>query len=447
MAAARCTFSLFTKNINKARSFAKAPVYTCISRSLSITSKNLQDIEHASEQYANYPGLGSKLKFTNELNVIDPDTIEGIPVYQVLNTKGVVIDEAHDPQLSKEVLVDVYKKMLLLNTMDKILYESQRQGRISFYMTCYGEEATHFGTACALDKDDLVFGQYREAGVLMWRGYPLQSFMNQCYGNANDLGLGRQMPVHYGSKDLNFVTISSTLATQMPQASGAAYAMKIRKKNNCVICYFGDGAASEGDAHAAFNFAATLDCPVIFFCRNNGYAISTPVKEQYRGDGIAAQGPSYGMPTIRVDGNDMLALYNATRKARDICINQHRPVMIEAMTYRVGHHSTSDDSSAYRSMNEVKYWKDIDSPINRLRSYLENKGWWTDENNESCKSESLKDIMRTFEIAEKTKKPHIEALFSEVYDEWTPRIRKQYEETMEHIQKYPNEYPVENYKM
>ena len=131
-------------------------------------------------------------------------------------------------------------------------------------------------------------------------------------------------------------------------AAGAAYAFKRAQNGAIVICYFGEGAASEGDAHAAFNFAATLDCPIIFFCRNNGYAISTPVNEQYKGDGIAVRGPAFGMDTIRVDGNDVFAVYNATRAARDICINENRPVLIEAMTYRIGHHSTSDDSSAYR---------------------------------------------------------------------------------------------------
>ena len=132
-------------------------------------------------------------------------------------------------------------------------------------MTNYGEEGTHFGSAAALRDDDLVFGQYREAGVLMYRGFDLHQFMSQCYGNVDDEGKGRQMPVHYGSKNLNFVTISSTLATQMPQAVGAAYHLKRTKSGRAVICYFGEGAASEGDAHAALNFSATLDCPIIFF--------------------------------------------------------------------------------------------------------------------------------------------------------------------------------------
>ena len=164
--------------------------------------------------------------------------------------------------------------MLTLNQMDMILYEAQRQGRISFYMTNYGEEATHLGSAAALTLEDVIFGQYREAGVLLYRGFTIDQFMNQCYSNELDLGKGRQMPVHYGSRELNFQTISSPLGTQLPQAAGAAYALKRSGKKACVVCYFGDGAASEGDFHAALNMAATTDSPVIFFW----YANSIPIK-------------------------------------------------------------------------------------------------------------------------------------------------------------------------
>ena len=161
--------------------------------------------------------------------------------------------------------MEIYRKMVTLNVMDNILYDAQRQGRISFYMTNYGEEATHFGSAAALDAEDHVYGQYREAGVLLWRGFTLDDFMNQCYSNDSDPGKGRQMPVHYGSRALNFQTISSPLATQLPQAAGAAYALKRASKKNVVMCYFGEGAASEGDFHAALNIAATTQSPVIFF--------------------------------------------------------------------------------------------------------------------------------------------------------------------------------------
>lgn len=275
---------------------------------------------------------GARTTWTEKLAFIGSQTYAPIPVYRVMDRKGKIVDPSNNPKLPTDIIEKMYKDMTLLNTMDKILYESQRQGRISFYMTNYGEEATHIGSAAALDNSDVVFGQYREAGVLVWRGFKLTDFMNQCYGNFKDFGKGKQMPVHYGSRDINFVTISSPLGTQIPQAVGAAYALK--GKNKVVICYFGDGAASEGDAHAAFNMAATLDCPVIFFCRNNGYAISTPITEQYRGDGIAARGPGYGMNTLRVDGNDVFAVYNATKMAKELCLKENKPVLIEALTYR-----------------------------------------------------------------------------------------------------------------
>merc|ERR1712168_1268192 len=163
----------------------------------------------------------------------------------------------------------------------------------------------------------------------MYRGFGLDNMMNQLMSNELDIGKGRQMPIHYGSDAHKFVTISSTLATQMPQAVGSAYAYKRAGNGLCVMCFFGEGAASEGDAHAAFNFAATLECPVIFFCRNNGYAISTPAHEQYLGDGIVCRGQAYGMASIRVDGNDVFAVYNAVRAARRVAVDENRPVFVE----------------------------------------------------------------------------------------------------------------------
>lgn len=276
---------------------------------------------------------GAQAEWTYKLNFTGSHSYSPLPAYQVLSQDGKVLDSNEEPKINRNILEKMYKDMILLNVMDKILYESQRQGRISFYMTNYGEEATHIGSAAALNIDDVIYGQYREVGVLLYRGFTLPEIMNQCYGNVEDKGKGRQMPVHYGSKNLNFVTISSPLSTQMPQAAGAAYALK--GKNRVVVCYFGEGAASEGDAHAAFNFAATLDCPVIFFCRNNGYAISTPSNEQYKGDGIAGRGPGYGINTLRVDGNDVLAVYNATQKAKEYAVSENKPVLIEALTYRL----------------------------------------------------------------------------------------------------------------
>uniref|UniRef100_A0A667HRR7 2-oxoisovalerate dehydrogenase subunit alpha n=2 Tax=Felinae TaxID=338152 RepID=A0A667HRR7_LYNCA len=389
---------------------------------------------------------GASAEFVDKLEFIQPNVISGIPVYRVMDRQGQIINPSEDPHLPQETVLKFYKSMTLLNTMDRILYESQRQGRISFYMTNYGEEGTHVGSAAALDSTDLVFGQYREAGVLMYRDYPLELFMAQCYGNASDLGKGRQMPVHYGCKERHFVTISSPLATQIPQAVGAAYAAKRANANRVVICYFGEGAASEGDAHAGFNFAATLECPVIFFCRNNGYAISTPTSEQYRGDGIAARGPGYGIMSIRVDGNDVFAVYNATKEARRRAVAENQPFLIEAMTYRIGHHSTSDDSSAYRSVDEVNYWDKQDHPISRLRHYLQGRGWWDDEQEKAWRKQSRKKVMEAFEQAERKPKPNPNLLFSDVYQEMPAQLRKQQESLARHLQAYGEHYPLDHFE-
>ena len=250
-------------------------------------------------EYGIYAGV--KVPYVLELQeaVVKPEQNDIWPAYRMIDNMGQQVDPTKPAphvalNLSEDTLVDFYKTMLKLRAMDQIFYDAQRQGRISFYMTNSGEEATHIGSASAMDDADMVYGQYREAGVLMWRGFTLQQFADQCFSNAGDPAKGRQMPIHYGSVEHHFQTISSPLTTQLPQAAGAAYAYKLAKNGKMVICYFGDGAASEGDFHPALNMSATLECPMIYFCRNNGYAISTPVKDQYRGDGIVSRGPGYG---------------------------------------------------------------------------------------------------------------------------------------------------------
>lgn len=340
----------------------------------------------------------------------------------------------------------MYKSMVTLSIMDGILYDAQRQGRISFYMTNSGEEASHVGSAAALSPKDVVFAQYREAGVLMYRGFTLDEFMNQCYGNRLDRNKGRQMPVHYGSADLNFHTISSTLATQIPHSVGAAYALKLKKEPQVAICYFGDGAASEGDCHAAMNMAATTGSPVIFFCRNNGYAISTPNHEQYKGDGIAARGPGYGIATYRVDGNDALAVYIVTKKARETCLEEGRPVLIEAISYRVGHHSTSDDSTAYRTKEEIEGWTVENNPILRFKHYIETKGLWDAQKEKELRDSVRKDVLTAFSKAESLKKPPIEEMFNDVYNELPWHLEEQKQELLETINEFPEAFPLADHQ-
>ncbi|OBZ82384.1 2-oxoisovalerate dehydrogenase subunit alpha, mitochondrial [Choanephora cucurbitarum] len=381
-------------------------------------------------------------KFTNDLKFIQKQ--ETLQAYRVMDHTGTVLNPEHDPNLSKDEVHKCYKGMVMLHTMDGILYEVQRQGRISFYMTHYGEEAM-IGSAAALSPHDVVFGQYREAFMLVYRGFTIDEFVNQCFSNDLDYGKGRQMPVHYGSKRLNFQTISSPLGTQIPQAAGAAYALKMSGADACTLCFFGEGAASEGDFHAGLNMAATLRSPVIFFCRNNGFAISTPSAEQYKGDGIASRGIGYGIDTIRVDGNDIWAIYNATKAAREIAIKQQKPVLIEAMTYRIGHHSTSDDSTKYRDRKEVEERAQFDNPVTRLRRYLEQKNWWSQEEEDAYRKQVKKDVLASLSAAEKRKKPAIKQLFTDVYDELTPNLVEQQKELEELIKKYPEYYSLDEH--
>jgi 2-oxoisovalerate dehydrogenase E1 component alpha subunit len=376
-----------------------------------------------------------------------PENYDPIPIYRVMDADGNILDSSQDPQLEKEKVQKCFRDMVMLNTMDKILYESQRQGRISFYMTNFGEEASHVGSAMALNPEDVIYAQYREAGILMWRGFTISQFVDQCYGNSDDEGKGKQMPVHYGSKNLNFFTISSPLTTQLPQAAGSAYVLK-RQPNNqrVVVVYFGDGAASEGDAHAAMNFAATLDCPIIFFCRNNGYAISTPVKEQYRGDGIASRGTGYGMAALRVDGTDLLAVYNATKVAKEYCLKENKPIILEAMQYRLSHHSTSDDSTTYRSAAELEIWNTVEHPINKMKNYMMKKGWFDEKAESEFVKDARKQVMAQMNMSEKKLKPDWREMFYDVYDDLPKNLKKQMKEMEEHMQKYKDKYPLKNFK-
>ena len=224
--------------------------------------------------------------------------------------------------------------MVRIDEMDQILYMSQRQGKISFYMTSFGETAVTLGTAAALHDSDVIYTQYREIGTFVWRGITVQEIVDQLMGNEGDLGKGRQMPMHFGSREHNMPTISSPLTTQVPQASGAGYGFRVGNEPRVAVAFFGEGAASEGDFHSALNFAATLKSQTLFICRNNHYAISTATEDQFIGD-IASRGPSYGINTLKVDGNDTLAVTQSVKYARQWILDNKAPFLIEFMTYRV----------------------------------------------------------------------------------------------------------------
>ncbi|KAI4141875.1 MAG: hypothetical protein LQ340_007509 [Diploschistes diacapsis] len=348
-----------------------------------------------------------------------------------MDSNGSIVDPERAPSdvTEKEVTTWYRNMVYAVSILDIVMFDSQRQGRISFYMVSAGEEGIAIGSASALDPEDVIFCQYREAGVYKQRGFESIDFMNQLFANKHDLGKGRNMPVHYGSAKYN-------IAMQDPNA-----------KRRVAACYFGEGAASEGDFHAALNIAATRACPVIFICRNNGYAISTPTLEQYRGDGIASRGVGYGIDTIRVDGNDIFAVREATKEARRIALEDGgKPVMIEAMSYRVSHHSTSDDSFAYRAKVEVEDWKRRDNPITRLRKWMENQGMWDNEKERDLRSSTRKELLQAFNKAEHEKKPPLRDLFTDVYEELTEDQKEQMSELRRLLDTYPDEYDVSEHE-
>lgn len=293
-------------------------------------------------------------------------------------------DGSYDPEriaalgLSPSLLLRMYRGMLLIRIMDERLLTLQRQGRLGFYGEARGQEAAVVGTAAALQDEDWIVPALREAGAAIYRGLPLEHYVAQLFGNENDLCKGRQMPCHPGSRAARYVTMSSCIGTQLPHATGMAMAARLRGDKAVVAGYLGDGATSEGDFHVALNFAGVFKAPVVFVCQNNQWAISTPVEQQSASPTMAHKALGYGIPALRVDGNDVLACHVAMR---DACLRARHglgPVFIEALTYRVGAHTSSDDPTRYRDERVTAVWKEQRDPIARYRAFLLSAGHLTE---------------------------------------------------------------------
>lgn len=341
-------------------------------------------------------------------------------------------------KISDDILVKGYKTMVVTRHIDERMITLQRQGSISFAMSSLGEEACAVASAAALDPADWMYPQYREYGIIFWRGFSIQDYVHHMFCNEKDLIKGRQMPNHFGSRQLNIVQVSSPIGTKIPHAAGCAYAMKLQGEPTVAICYFGEGATSEGDFHAGLNFAAVKKAPAIFFCRNNGYAISTPTKEQFASDGIAPKGEGYGIQASRFDGNDFFATYERVQWARRECLEGRGPILLEAMTYRMSGHSTSDDPSCYRSKEEVEKHKKL-CPLLRLRRYLEKRDLWTERKEQEWLQQIAEETTQAIEIAKKTPPPPLKSLFEDVYFAISPHLQRQYEELQRF---FPEEKPL-----
>ena len=334
------------------------------------------------------------------------------------------VDPKHDPKIDKELLLKMYRNMVLTRAYDERGMMLQRQGRIGFYVPSFGQEAIQIGTVSCLEKNDWLFPSYREPGVFLYRGADLFELFCNLYGNKADICKGRQMPVHYSFKDLKLFSVSSPIATQVIQAVGASMASKIRNEKNVAVAYFGDGGTSENDFHTGLTFAGAYKSPTVFICTNNQYAISVPLYKQTGCKRLVDKAIGYGMPGIAVDGNDVLAVHSATRDAVARAKRGEGPTFIECLTLRMGPHSSSDDPTRYRDEKLFEAWKKRD-PIIRFRQYLTKKKLW-DDNKEKALAADLKSfIAEAVERAEKQPPPEVEDLFEDVYAQKTPQLIEQ----------------------
>lgn len=342
-------------------------------------------------------------------DALDPD------VLRVLGEDG-TIDPARDPHVATADLVALYRAMIRVRTLDARLEALQRQGRIGFHIGSLGEEAAILGSAFALREQDWIFPCYREFGAALWRGMPLQRYVDNMFGNANDPAKGRQMPDHYCWRRARFTSISSPIGTQMTQAVGFAWAARMKRDDLVALTYFGDGATSSSEFHNAMNFAGVFQAPVVFVCRNNGWAISVPTERQTASASFAAKGVAYGVPGVRCDGNDVLAVIAATREAVQRAARGEGPTLIEALTYRLSGHSTSDDPKVYRSDDVLEPWRRLD-PVVRLRRLLERSSAWDDARQKELEAEVDAEIRAATAAAERTQPPPLDSLFDDVYAE------------------------------
>lgn len=351
---------------------------------------------------------------------------------RVMNEDNTV-DPKKDPKLDKALLIKLYRNMMLTRVYDERAMMLQRQGRIGFYVPSTGQEAIQIGTAAALDKNDWVFPSYREPGVFLYRGASLFEMLCNLWGNSGDVCKGRQMPVHYSFPDLKLFSVSSPIATQVIHAVGAAMAAKLQKKKDIAISYNGDGGTSENDFHTGLTFAGAYKAPTIFICTNNQYAISVPLSKQTGCLRLVDKAIGYGMPGVAVDGNDILAVYEATREAVARARRGEGPTFIEALTLRMGPHSSSDDPTRYRDEKLHEAWKKRD-PILRFRQYLTGKKLW-DDKKEAALLEELKALVaEAIEKAEAMVPPTIDDLFNDVYATLTPQLERQKKTLLEEVE-------------
>jgi pyruvate dehydrogenase E1 component alpha subunit/2-oxoisovalerate dehydrogenase E1 component alpha subunit len=316
--------------------------------------------------------------------------------------------------------------MLLIRIMDERMMALQRQGRIGFYGEARGQEAAVVGSAAALREGDWIVPALREAGVGLMRGMPLRQYVAQIFGNAHDHSKGRQMPCHPCDRAVSYVVMSSCVSTQVPHAVGIGMAMRIAgERGRVVVGYMGDGGTSEGDFHTALNFAGVFAPPAVLICQNNQWAISTPGDLQTASQTIALKALAYGVEPVRCDGNDVLAVYAATAWACERARSGRGPTFIEALTYRVSAHSSSDDPSRYRDEEITRMWKSTRDPLERARVWLGSRGWLPAAEDARMVREIEAEVRGAIAAEEAVPAPPLESLVEDVFEDVPWHLREQ----------------------
>ncbi|MCJ7450839.1 MAG: pyruvate dehydrogenase (acetyl-transferring) E1 component subunit alpha [Candidatus Nanohaloarchaeota archaeon QJJ-9] len=338
----------------------------------------------------------------------------GVKRLEILDENGEV-DEELEPQIGESRLLEMYKDFVLSRKLDEKIFKMQRRGEAGTYARFKGQEASQIGPAYAMDSEDWFVPSFREGAFWVSRGLSLKKFFRYWMGDEFGHTVeGNNMP------------LSIPVGSQISHAAGIGIASQVLEKDAATLVYFGDGATSQGDFHSGMNFAGTFNLPVVFLCQNNQYAISTPREKQTAAKSLAQKARAYGFEGIQVDGNDVLAMYKAVKDALNEARQGKGPKLIEAVTYRVTDHTTSDDWTRYRDKEEVKRWKEKD-PLDRFESYLKDKSIIEEEKIEEVEDKADEKVEKVAEEAKSMEDPEPEKMFEHVYSETPERLKRQLE--------------------
>ncbi len=352
--------------------------------------------------------------------------------FQILDESGTIINPDYLPKMSDNEMVNAYKAMVFARVADQKAISYQRQGRMYTYPPSQGQEAIAVGSGLVVRENDWMVPSYRELGAYFAKGGTLNDILLYWGGREE----GSTFP---GAK--NMLPIAVPIASQVLHAVGIGYALKYKGKADAVFCYFGDGGTSEGDFHEGLNFAGVWKAPVVFICSNNQYAISMPTEKQTAAQSIAIKSMGYGMPGIQVDGNDFFAMYAAATAAAEHARSGQGPVLIEAITYRLGAHTTADDPTKYRTKDEEQKWEKRE-PLHRLRTFLAAKGLWDPANDAPLREAFSKKIDEDFRKIENMPEYKVEDIFKYHYAEMPKDLQKQMQEHLKFLEWYETVKPA-----